>query len=517
MFTHWEGKPTMTDSPLAAEVRPGIRQQLAQGKLGTFAVSGYVLASVGPLMVAMGVIPTAIAVTGITSGVPLVFLVVGGFLALFLVGYIKMGRRAPNAGAFYAVVYRGLGRVTGVVVALLAVVVYNPLQFALYGMLGPQLASFLQDNAHVIGLHLQSVTWFEVDMVVWALVMVLGLAGVDVSRRLLAVFSGIEVLLILALCIAGLASPASGHVSVHAFSLASLGLVTFGVVAGYAVLSYGGIEQGLVYAEEAKGPRVVSRASYLCLGIIVVAYVLVGWALPAHYGQGAVGVALSQGASMFSAMGPAWLGSAARCFFLTSLLAAALSYHNGCWRYPFSLSRDGILPRAFSRVSARGVPPYASLAQSLIGAVALIVTRERHLDPVNQLFFEGGVFGGLGVLGLFWAASLAQLREFHREPGGEGLFTRVIAPVLGCAGLSAMLVDCVAHLHQLLGVAAGDPSASRMLAVYAVTILLGLAWAGWLRWRRPEVFARLGHGTTPILAGPSIAAKAGEALAPEGA
>jgi amino acid transporter len=507
----------MTETPLAAEARPGIRQQLAQGKLGTLAVSGYELGSIGPLMVAMGVIATAIAVTGITSGVPLVFILVGFFLALFLVGYIKMGRRAPNAGAFYAVVTRGLGRVWGVVAALFALVVYNPLQFAIYGMLGPQLASFLQDNGHTFGLHLQGVTWFEVDLVVWALVMVLGLAGVDVSRRLLAVCSGIEIVLILTLCVCGLASPASGHLSVHAFSVTSLSLVTFGVVAGYAVLSYGGIEQGLVYAEEAKEPRTVSRASYLCLGLVVVAYVLVGWALPAHYGPGVVGIAQTQGASMFPAMGPAWLGSATRCFFLTSLLAAALSYHNACWRYTFSLSRDGILPRMFSRVAARGVPPYASLAQSLIGLIALIVTRARHLDPTDQLFFEGGVFGGLGVLGLFWATSIAQLREFHREPGGESLFTRVIAPGLALAGLSAMLVDCVAHLHGLLGVTSGDPSAARMLVIYAVTILVGLTWAGWLRWRRPKVFARLGHGPAPLDPASPTVAKAGETLAAEGA
>jgi len=127
------------------------------------------------------------------------------------------------------------------------------------------------------------------------------------------------------------------------------------------------------------------------------------------------------------------------------------------------------------------------------------------------------VIGGLGVLLLFWATSLAQLREFQREPGEESEFTRVIAPVLAFAGLSAMLVDCVAHLHGLLGVAAGDPSAARMLVIYAVTILVGLAWAGWLRWRHPEVFTRLGHCAPPILADSSIVAKAGEALTPEGA
>ena len=63
-----------------------------------------------------------------------------------MVGYLAMARRIANAGAFYAFISRGLGRPAGVGAALVAVVAYNLLQIGLYGMIGPQLASYAADN-----------------------------------------------------------------------------------------------------------------------------------------------------------------------------------------------------------------------------------------------------------------------------------------------------------------------------------------------------------------------------------
>ena len=72
---------------------------LARDKLGMLAVLAFILASIAPMTVAAGVIPTAYALTGLT-GIPAAFLIVAVVLALFCPGDVALSRRIRNAGAF---------------------------------------------------------------------------------------------------------------------------------------------------------------------------------------------------------------------------------------------------------------------------------------------------------------------------------------------------------------------------------------------------------------------------------
>jgi amino acid transporter len=77
-----------------------VSRALAKDKLGIFAVLAFILASIAPMTVSAGVIPTAFAVTGL-SGIPVAFLAVAVILALFCPGYMAMSRRIHNVGSFY--------------------------------------------------------------------------------------------------------------------------------------------------------------------------------------------------------------------------------------------------------------------------------------------------------------------------------------------------------------------------------------------------------------------------------
>ena len=59
-------------------------------------------------------------------------------LAIFAAGYVAMARHVTSAGAFYAFVSQGIGRVIGVAAALVALLAYSCLQIGLYGALGPR-------------------------------------------------------------------------------------------------------------------------------------------------------------------------------------------------------------------------------------------------------------------------------------------------------------------------------------------------------------------------------------------
>jgi len=77
-----------------------VSRALARDRLGVPAVLSFIMASVAPMTVAAGVIPTAYLATGLT-GIPAAFLVIGVVLAVFAAGYVAMARRISNSGAFY--------------------------------------------------------------------------------------------------------------------------------------------------------------------------------------------------------------------------------------------------------------------------------------------------------------------------------------------------------------------------------------------------------------------------------
>src|SRR5579859_6509650 len=173
-----QGKPSVLSRGLAAD------------KLGVVAVLAFILASIAPMTVAAGVIPTAYAVTGLT-GIPVAFLVVAVILGLFCPGYMAMSRAIRNSGAFYAFVSAGLGKLTGVAAALMALVAYECFQVATYGALGPAIQA--EAAAH-LGVRWP---WFAWSLIVWAVVAGLGLARVEIAGRILAVLTAAEIVIVL--------------------------------------------------------------------------------------------------------------------------------------------------------------------------------------------------------------------------------------------------------------------------------------------------------------------------------
>ncbi len=99
---------------------------LARDRLGVAAVVFFVMSAAAPLTVVAGVVPTGLAVTGLT-GISIAFLAVAVVLAIFAVGYVAMARHIANAGAFYAYISQGIGRPFGVGASWVALVAYNML------------------------------------------------------------------------------------------------------------------------------------------------------------------------------------------------------------------------------------------------------------------------------------------------------------------------------------------------------------------------------------------------------
>ncbi|HEU4423437.1 MAG TPA: APC family permease [Pilimelia sp.] len=506
---------------MAGSVAPGrgaVSAALARDRLGVPAVVFFVMSAATPLTVVAGVVTTGYAVTGI-RGIPLSFLLVGAVLGLFSVGYVAMARRVRNAGAFYAYVAHGLGRPLGVGAAWVALVAYNALQCGLYGVVGAAAAPLLDQWFGI------EVPWWAVAVAAWALVAALGMQRVDVNGRVLAGLLLAEVAVIAVFSAASLAHPAGGQVTVTTLWPGELFVPGVGAVLALAVLGFIGFESAVVFAEESKDPRrTVRTATYVSVAVIAVLYAAAAWAMSVAVGPDRIVAAAGSASTelLFTLAGQHLGGTVVtvgRVLFVTSLLAAMISFHNTTARYVFALGREQVLPTWFGRTRRRsGSPVAGSLVQSGIGLAVIVTYAVAGWDPVVRLFYWGGTCGALGVLFLITVTSAAVVGYFSRHPSGETVWRRVVAPTAAVA-LLAVTVLAVANAATLLGVPPGHPLTWAAPAAYLAVAVAGVGWGLLLRRARPQVYATIGWGpdavtarTDPTGASPAPAVPAGEGV-----
>jgi amino acid transporter len=156
------------------------KEGLHKGTIGVLGIVFFVVAAAAPLAGMTGAAPVAI-VLGSGSGTPGAYLLVGLVLLLFSVGYAAMTHRVTNAGAFFAYVGRGLGTNAGVGSALVSMVAYLTVQWAIYGFFGAVMAGQMSAQ---FGIDL---AWYVWALIALAIATVLSLLSVDVGAKVLGV------------------------------------------------------------------------------------------------------------------------------------------------------------------------------------------------------------------------------------------------------------------------------------------------------------------------------------------
>ena len=473
---------------------------LARDRLGAAAVVFFVLSAAAPLTVVAGVVSTGFAVTGVT-GLPVAFLAIAAVLAVFSVGYVAMARHVANSGAFYAYVTHGLGRPLGVAAAWVALLAYNALQVGLYGAFGVAAAPLA---AQWFGV---SAPWWVLALLAWALVAALGVLRVDVNGTVLAVLLTAEVAAIVVFSVASVADPGPQGVALSTLAPGNLLAPGVGAILALAVLGFVGFEQAVVFSEEARSPRrTVPFATYASIALIAGLYAFAAWAVTVGAGPAqVVERARADGPELLFLLAGERLGQGAvhagHALFVTSLLAAMISFHNTAARYAFALGREGVLPRALGRTSRRsGAPKVGSLTQSALGFAVVVTYAWAGWDPLVRLFFWGGTAGGLGVLFLIAVTALAVLAFFVRHPCGEPGWRRLAAPALAIVALGVVVWLAAGNLSLLFGTGPGSPVPAVVLGGYLCAALLGVGWALWLRLARPATYATIGLGPRAVTA-----------------
>ena len=143
--------------------------------------------------------------------------------------------------------------------------------------------------------------------------------------------------------------------------------------------------------------------------------------------------------------------------------------------------------------------------QSLVAGSLLAAAHLSGVDSPAAPARGLSIVGGLGILVLLLATSLATLLHLNQVPGTEGAWARFVAPILSTVALGALCWLVGRNLPALLRLPEGSAWQWIAPAVVAAVAVLGAGHALVLRWTRPVIYAGLGQGGIPVVITPKIA------------
>lgn len=484
------GTSPSPDTPLPAGRR---NHGLKQNSLGVPSIFFYIIAAASPLTVVVALFPIIIG-SGNGVGMPGAFVIAAVVLMIFAVGYVAMSRHVTNAGAFYAYVTLGLGRVAGLGSAFLAIFAYNAIQAGLYGGFGYYASELINPRLGV------EIPWWAYAFVGLLLCLGLGVQGVHSGAKVLGVFMTLEVTMITilsAFSLFGDAVPVS-QFSFEPFAPSVVLGGALGVALMFAHASFIGFEGSAIYGEEARDPaRTIPRATYLSIAFMGVLYAVSGWLIINALGvDRVVGIATETGGNFIFVASDTIIGHNISLVFqmliVTATFAAIVTFHNNVARYTFSLGRQGLIWKPLGWTLPRRQTPWvASIVQSVTVGIVIALFALFGQDPFATLFTWATGIGTVGVILSQLVAGIAIFSFFRKSDVDKRPWNTVIAPLLAIVGLGGFFVLTLDSLDVLLGVQ--GTIAAIMLSLVFIAFLAGAAYGVYLKVAAPARYALVGQ------------------------
>ncbi|KAA8997037.1 APC family permease [Affinibrenneria salicis] len=461
------------------------------GTLGVTSIVLMVVATAAPLTVMVANTPLIISM-GNGAAAPFDAIIATAIMLLFTIGFVAMSKYITNAGAFYAYVQKGLGRIIGLGSASTALVSYSLILFALEAYIGYSLAEFLSSFFSI------SIPWQIMSFVVVAIIGFLGYRHIELSSKFLAVALVLEILIVLLVDAAILYRQGVPADAFTAFSPATISSGSPGLGIMFAIYCFIGFEATVIFREEARDPeRTIPLATYIAVLLVGLFYTLSMWCEVIGVGvQEVLQFANAHPADMYLLITENYLNRAfvdvMQVLLITSLFACILSLHNIVVRYQYVMGRYGVLSNRLSGVHQRHASPHASsLVQTLTSLGMLAILMLIGLDPVTQIYAWGATAGTLGYMLILSLTCISVLVFFQRNKVDRRLWNVVIAPAGGLAGILICLWIAVDNLPSLVG---GDNAHGVSIALETIvllTFIAGIACALYMKACRPVHYQRL--------------------------
>ena len=481
--------------------------KLHGGAIGLVGVLQLTVTGAAPITAMLGNVPIVVG-NGVGIGAPAAFLFATIVLTIFSVGYAEMARKVSAVGGFYSFISHGLGRESGMALALGSIVAYSVFEASLAG----GFAYFA--SAKLAGWGITTIPWPYLSMVMLAAVAACSYFDVKISVAILGVALIGEVIALTVFDIGVFTNPGVTANPAALNPLAAFqgfdapgGNLTAGVASiglFFAFWSWVGFEMAPNYAEESKNPKkIIPLSLYISVISLGIFYIITSWAALSAYPTPADAIAAGQTDAANFFMKPAstlvgpWLGDVMSYLILISSFACGMAFHNTAARYLYSLGREGILPKAVGKTHPVYKAPYvASFTQSAIAAVLVIVfAAALGKDDPNQAY--AGLYGLMALFGttLILVAqavvSLAIIAYFKREhPDDHHWFKTLLAPAIAFVAQIAVIIMLVLNLDFL---SAGYSFAKWIPGLTVAILALGFGGAMVLKRVNPAKYDSIGR------------------------
>ncbi|MGO4436757.1 APC family permease [Rhizobium sp. RAF56] len=420
--------------------------------LGALDIFFLVVAAAAPLAAIVGNGALGVLL-GNGVGMPASYLIAGLVLILFAIGFVRMSPHVRHGGAFYAYVRHGLGRHAGGAAAFIAIIVYGMMVVGSAAGFGFFANLFFTEN---LGLDVSWTFWAALSLVIVGLV---GYREITLGARMLSVLLTLEVLILTVLAVAVFWPSSAATVTFTSFSLSGIFSGSLGIGLMFAFVSFLGFESAAIYSEEAReGHVTVSRALIAAVLFIAVFYAIAMWSVVIAFGDDKIVAAAAEnpGTLVFRAFAqyttPAFI-VAVEFLMMTSALAATIALHNAASRYLFALSREGMLPRAFSALHPKLQSPHvASVVVSVFTAVVVALFAIGGADPLMTVLSSTFGLAALGIILLQAATSLSvAIFTWHTRHEMKSVSLHLLIAVLSTVGLAVAAVLVIENYSTLTG------------------------------------------------------------------
>jgi len=469
-----------------AEAESESAAHLSTGVLGTADIVFMVMAAAAPMGGVVMLFPLAFAF-GNGVGVPATYL--GAIIAmlLFAIGYVRIIPHVQNAGAFYAYIAAGVGRVTGLAAAYIAAFSYFALSASTLTALAYFCERFFEQD---FGLSLHWSVWAFAGLL---LIAILSYHRITVAAKVLGFALVAEVVVILVLDFAILAQTGWRGVNFHSFTVSSMVAPGLGVAAIYAFNTMLGVEGTAIYQEEARNPLVtVPRATYVAVVLVGLFYVFTAWCLVMAVGDNIATVAKADPGALVinqtSSHVGKWFAHAVSVLVLTSTFAGGLGLFNNSARYLYALGRDGVLPKALAKTHPRHRSPHiATWVLTVALIIVLMLGVLAGLHPLTTLSSSLVGLGSVGLMALLAITSLIIPIYFARQRKFGLKIT--MAPAVGGLVIGSATVLAFLNYHLLTGV--DSVVINRLPYLLVALAIVGGVQALWLRRNDPVRYQRI--------------------------
>ncbi|MFI9154127.1 amino acid permease [Streptomyces sp. NPDC053367] len=348
--------------------------------------------------------------------------------------FAELAGAIPVSGSSYSFAYAGLGETTafligwcllleyGVSISAVAVGWSQYVNELLDSVLGVQLPAALSAGPGEGGIaNLPAV-------LVIAMACVLLVRGVRESARATAAMAVLKLAILLAFCAIGYSAFKDGNLS--PFTPAGLGGIGAGTTAAF--FSYIGFDAITTTGEEAKNPRRdVPVAILVCMGVVTLLYCAVALAAIGAVGADEVGGRPAALSYVVNQVTGSTVGGGIVAFgAVVAIASVVLAVMYGQTRILLSMSRDGLIPAVFEKVSPRTATPVAGTV--IVAVVFAVPAAFASLDAVMNLCT-------IGTLAIMAVVNIAVIALRRSEPELPRTFRVPLFPVVPVLGVGFCL------------------------------------------------------------------------------